>query len=110
MYLLKESASFVPRICTIPTDILLEAPFVLQVQVGQRSMDMSAHLLPCFRRAECSYDRYLGRAQASCRPRVTPQEGVEVRRRRLVVVDAVQAKAECLHCDARSLSDGCEIL
>jgi len=62
-------------------------------------MDMSAHLLTSRGRAECSYYRDLGCTHATGRPGIAPQQRVEIGWGRLVVVDAVQTKAERLHDD-----------
>jgi hypothetical protein len=62
-------------------------------------MDMSAHLLTCLGCAKSSYHRYLRRILAIRRSSFAAENRIKICWRGLVIVDAVQAEAECLHDD-----------
>jgi hypothetical protein len=85
--------------CVKPTDVLLQAVGVLQVQVGQSTVDVRAHLLSRLGRTKHPDHGDLGRDLALRRSRIASQDRIEVGRRSLVVVDAVQAEAESVHDD-----------
>ena len=70
-------------------------------------MDMSAHLLPRLGRTKRPDYRYLRCAQSACRTGIAPEKRVHVCRSRLVVVDAVQAKAESIHDDTAGIQEVC---
>lgn len=70
-------------------------------------MDMSAHLLPRLGRTERSDYRYLRCAQSACRTGIAPKKRVDVCWSRLVIVDAVQAKAESIHGDTAGVQEVC---
>lgn len=70
-------------------------------------MNMSAHLLSRFCCTECSNDWYLRRAQPTSGPRIAAERRVEIGGRRLVVVDAIQAKAKRLHDDTARVQGEC---
>jgi hypothetical protein len=62
-------------------------------------MDVRAHLLSSFSCAKCPNHRHLRRCLTLLRSCMASQNRVDVCRRGLVVVDAIQAKAECVHDD-----------
>lgn len=70
-------------------------------------MDMSAHLLPRLGRTKRPDYGYLRCAQPACRTGIAPKKRVDVCRSRLVVVDAVQAKAESIHDDTAGIQEVC---
>lgn len=79
------------------TCILIQATGVLQVEVWQRAMYMRAYLLTCFCGAKNTNDRDLRGALALRRTRSPPKNRVELSRRSLVMIDAVQAETESVH-------------
>ena len=60
-------------------------------------MDMNADFLPRLRRPKDPHDRHPRAPPRLRRPHIVPQLGVVPRRRRLVVVDAVQSDPEGIH-------------
>jgi hypothetical protein len=62
-------------------------------------MDMRANFLSSLGCAKCSNYGYLRRALPLLWPCMASQNGIDVCRRGLVIVDAVQAKAKCIHDD-----------
>lgn len=85
------------------TDILVQTAIVLEIQVGQRAVDVRAHLLSRLSRSERPDHGDLRRALPLRRPCTASQHRVEICGGRLVVVDAVQTEAERLH-DATAVS------
>jgi hypothetical protein len=82
------------------TNIRLQAPRILQVQIRQGSVDVRAHLLARLSRAKGPDHGDLRRTVALLRAGIAAQDRIEVGRGGLVVVDAVQAEAERVHDDA----------
>jgi hypothetical protein len=81
------------------TNIRLQTPLVLQVQIRQGSVDVRAHLLARLGCAKGPDHGDLGRALTLLRAGIAAQDRIEVGRDGLVVVDAVQAEAERVHDD-----------
>jgi len=77
-----------------PTIFRLQASLILEVEVRQCTMDMCANFLSCLGCSKDAYDRY-GRSILFLRkPIVSIELRVEVRRRCLVVVYAIEAETE----------------
>jgi len=76
------------------TILLLQASFILEEQIWQRTMNMCANLLSCFRCSENAYDWYRRSILSLRRPTDSVELRIKLRRRGLVVVDAIEAETE----------------
>jgi hypothetical protein len=73
---------------------LIQRPSILDVEVGECAMDVSAHLLPGLSRSEYADDRHFRLFGSLLEMGVFSQLGVISGWRGLIVVDAVQSDAE----------------
>lgn len=79
----------------------LKIPAIFNVKVRKCPMYMSADFLPSFRCPKDSYNWDLRLILYLRRPDVVLEDGIVFGRRRLVVIDAIQADAEQLHLSTR---------
>lgn len=83
------------------TFIRVDAAMILDVEIGEGSMNMCAYFLACFRRPEYANDRYLRSFMKLRRPDIVSQLRVITRCDGLVMVDAVEPDSKQVHIGMR---------